>query len=118
MGYVESGNRPLVPDEMPPDYRELMERCWDGDPSRRPPFAEVVEVLSGMASPGSDDDEPDPTEAPAADPTDGSADARSSIKAVKSRLLQSLRRVSNVDPDGVVLAERSPGGGEDGGSNA
>ena len=28
---VQKGQRPDVPADMPPNYRDLMQRCWDSD---------------------------------------------------------------------------------------
>ena len=56
-GALFHGNRPQLPprDELPgPDtaafagldaYIALMQRCWAQDPSKRPPFAEIVPTL-------------------------------------------------------------------------
>ena len=50
MEWVDAGNRPIVPDDMPPAYALLMKRCWHGHPALRPPFTEVVAVLCEIAS--------------------------------------------------------------------
>ncbi|KAK8899073.1 hypothetical protein M9Y10_001372 [Tritrichomonas musculus] len=37
--------RPEIPDDVPQCYRELIESCWSQDPSDRPSFNEIVELL-------------------------------------------------------------------------
>jgi serine/threonine protein kinase len=32
---VHKGQRPDVPADMPPDYKELMQRCWDNNAQSR-----------------------------------------------------------------------------------
>jgi hypothetical protein len=42
---VSAGVRPMLPSgcaPAPAGYRELMERCWTGQPDSRPTFAQVV----------------------------------------------------------------------------
>jgi serine/threonine protein kinase len=38
---VTAGFRPLLTDDMAP-YRDLIARCWEGDPSGRPSFKDIV----------------------------------------------------------------------------
>jgi hypothetical protein len=45
---VFSGHKPEVPDDMPRDYRRLMEDCWAADPAVRPSFRTVLERLESM----------------------------------------------------------------------
>lgn len=42
------GGKPTPPQELAPGYKELMERCWEEDPARRPPFHEIVMELKNM----------------------------------------------------------------------
>ena len=42
---IKSGERPQFTYEIPETYRILIERCWDHDPTKRPPFAEIVDEL-------------------------------------------------------------------------
>lgn len=42
---VLRGERPPVPDEMPPQYALLMQRCWDAHPDSRPTFEQVVTCI-------------------------------------------------------------------------
>ena len=37
----EEGSRPLILPEMPEDYAQMMQRCWDVDPSKRPTSREL-----------------------------------------------------------------------------
>ena len=51
---VENGGRPQVPKwvseqgELGRGYLSLMERCWDGDPEKRPKMGEVYECLRSL----------------------------------------------------------------------
>lgn len=50
---VRSGKRPFVPKHaygMPSKYVELMNRCWDQDPSKRPHFKNIVEIVNVLYS--------------------------------------------------------------------
>jgi serine/threonine protein kinase len=42
---AHSGLRPKIPSSCPPFFAELMTKCWDADPSKRPTFAQVIEQL-------------------------------------------------------------------------
>ena len=42
---VKAGQRPTLNDNCPPTYRALIERCWDGNPERRPNFNYIVRYL-------------------------------------------------------------------------
>ncbi|KAG0261488.1 hypothetical protein DFQ27_002920, partial [Actinomortierella ambigua] len=39
---VRSGEREHLPNDMPSDYRQWVERCWDQDPDKRPDASEMV----------------------------------------------------------------------------
>jgi serine/threonine protein kinase len=39
-----------APPELAPGWRNLMERCWEEDPNKRPPFTQIVKELRGMIS--------------------------------------------------------------------
>ena len=54
---VHKGQRPDVPADMPPDYRDLMQRCWDNDMRQRccidlrgPAFVHVLHTLLPSAA--------------------------------------------------------------------
>lgn len=42
---VCSGERMLIPDSVPPYFRELMGYCWAQDPTARPSFPEIIRAL-------------------------------------------------------------------------
>lgn len=42
---VLKGNRPLISESCPTVFRSLIEQCWHGDPSQRPSFLDIVNVL-------------------------------------------------------------------------
>jgi serine/threonine protein kinase len=50
---VVGGERPKLERNWPSDFSALLERCWHADSSKRPSFAEVSRLLSGMISPSS-----------------------------------------------------------------
>ncbi|KAL0016897.1 hypothetical protein SO802_003966 [Lithocarpus litseifolius] len=49
VGVVQKGLRPIIPKQTPQKLGELLERCWQQDPSSRPEFAEILEILQHMA---------------------------------------------------------------------
>ncbi|KAG6704713.1 hypothetical protein I3842_07G146200 [Carya illinoinensis] len=49
VGVVQKGLRPTIPSQTYPKLVELLERCWQQDPSLRPEFSEIVEILQQMA---------------------------------------------------------------------
>ncbi|XP_027149496.1 serine/threonine-protein kinase STY46-like [Coffea eugenioides] len=50
VGVVQKGLRPSIPRQTHPLVVELLERCWQQDPSSRPEFSEIVEILQDMAN--------------------------------------------------------------------
>ncbi|KAK8887864.1 hypothetical protein M9Y10_038923 [Tritrichomonas musculus] len=40
-----TGKRPDLPNSIPKCYKELITKCWDQDPEKRPTFAQIVESL-------------------------------------------------------------------------
>ena len=46
---MSKGKRPDVPDDMPTEYRKLMEACWAQKPEKRPPFTEIMLRLKEIA---------------------------------------------------------------------
>ncbi|KAG0261490.1 hypothetical protein DFQ27_002922 [Actinomortierella ambigua] len=55
---VKSGEREVLPDDTPPDYRQWVERCWAQDPGERPEASEfaVKDDESGLGGgPGGND---------------------------------------------------------------
>ncbi|XP_020410762.1 serine/threonine-protein kinase STY46 isoform X1 [Prunus persica] len=49
VGVVQKGLRPTIPRHTNPMLMELMERCWQQDPSLRPEFSEIVKMLQHIA---------------------------------------------------------------------
>jgi len=47
---VIGGERPIIPDDCPTKWKELMTACWDGDAGKRPTFPNVVKLLQDMKS--------------------------------------------------------------------
>ncbi|KAK4766948.1 hypothetical protein SAY86_014699 [Trapa natans] len=45
---VRQGLRPEIPQDVHPKLVELMRRCWDTDPAKRPPFSEVTIQLENI----------------------------------------------------------------------
>ncbi|KAK6131333.1 hypothetical protein DH2020_034936 [Rehmannia glutinosa] len=49
VGVVQKGLRPTIPRNTHPLVVELLERCWQQEPSLRPEFSEIVDILQYMA---------------------------------------------------------------------
>ena len=45
MKKISEGGRPEFPDSSPSSWRNLIERCWDQDPNKRPTFTEICDLL-------------------------------------------------------------------------
>ncbi|KAK4429446.1 Serine/threonine-protein kinase STY46 [Sesamum alatum] len=50
VGVVQKGLRPAIPRNAHPLLVELLERCWQQDPSLRPEFSEILDILQYMAN--------------------------------------------------------------------
>ncbi|KAA3488984.1 putative serine/threonine-protein kinase isoform X1 [Gossypium australe] len=50
VGVVQKGLRPVIPQYTRPKFVELLERCWQQDPSLRPEFSEITNLLEDLAS--------------------------------------------------------------------
>jgi len=48
MKVVRKGQRPPILDSCPPQFKELIEQCWHGDPTKRPTFSQVITQLSEL----------------------------------------------------------------------
>ncbi|KAL0799583.1 hypothetical protein Bca101_054758 [Brassica carinata] len=48
-GIVKNTLRPPVPKTCSPEWKKLMEQCWDIDPDARPPFTEITSRLRSMS---------------------------------------------------------------------
>ncbi|OAY31767.1 uncharacterized protein LOC110599602 isoform X1 [Manihot esculenta] len=49
-GIVSNTLRPPVPESCDPEWKSLMERCWASEPSDRPNFTEIANILRAMAA--------------------------------------------------------------------
>lgn len=49
VGVVQKDLRPLIPKNSHPRLAELLERCWQQDPTQRPDFSEIIEILQHIA---------------------------------------------------------------------
>lgn len=43
---LENNKRPIIPDNIAPNLRILIEKCWDRDPEKRPSFHQIVTMLT------------------------------------------------------------------------
>ncbi|XP_047330384.1 serine/threonine-protein kinase STY46-like [Impatiens glandulifera] len=50
VGVVQKGLRPTIPKNTNPRIVELQERCWQQDPSSRPDFNEIIDILQQIAN--------------------------------------------------------------------
>lgn len=49
VGVVQKALRPTIPKTTHPRFAELLERCWQQDPTQRPHFSDIVEILQNLA---------------------------------------------------------------------
>ncbi|XP_073033984.1 serine/threonine-protein kinase STY46-like isoform X3 [Primulina eburnea] len=49
VGVVQKGLRPNIPTHTHPKLAELLERCWQQDPTLRPDFTEITEILQKIS---------------------------------------------------------------------
>ncbi|XAR72670.1 Dual-specificity kinase [Bertholletia excelsa] len=49
VGVVQKGLRPTIPKNTHPKLTELLERCWQHDPTLRPDFSEIIDILQPLA---------------------------------------------------------------------
>ncbi|TYI56200.1 hypothetical protein E1A91_D11G193100v1 [Gossypium mustelinum] len=54
---VQKSLRPTIPKHAHPRLRELLERCWLQDPSQRPNFSEIIDILKQIAKEVADEGE-------------------------------------------------------------
>ncbi|RWR92390.1 serine/threonine-protein kinase STY46 isoform X1 [Cinnamomum micranthum f. kanehirae] len=57
VGVVQKGLRPTIPNNTHPKLSELLERCWQQDPTLRPDFCEIIEILQTIAKEVGDEGE-------------------------------------------------------------
>ncbi|RVX15745.1 Serine/threonine-protein kinase STY46 [Vitis vinifera] len=50
VGVVQKGLRPTIPSHTYPSLVKLIKRCWHQEPSLRPEFTEIMEILQQIAS--------------------------------------------------------------------
>ncbi|CAL9160432.1 unnamed protein product [Musa hybrid cultivar] len=50
LGVVLKGLRPPIPENTHPRLAELIEKCWQQDPARRPDFSSILEILQRIAN--------------------------------------------------------------------
>lgn len=51
IGKIENGERLALPPNCPPRLYSLMSQCWSYEPSKRPSFKDIKEILQVMDSP-------------------------------------------------------------------
>ncbi|GMJ05640.1 serine/threonine/tyrosine kinase 46 [Hibiscus trionum] len=49
VGVVQKSLRPTIPKHSNPKLSQLLERCWQQDPTLRPDFSEIIEILQQIA---------------------------------------------------------------------
>jgi hypothetical protein len=49
VGVVQKGLRPTIPKSTHPRLTELLEKCWQQDPTLRPNFSEIIVILQQLA---------------------------------------------------------------------
>ncbi|KAJ8530310.1 hypothetical protein K7X08_037145 [Anisodus acutangulus] len=49
IGVVQKDLRPTIPKDTPPKLAELLETCWQQEPTSRPDFSEIVDILQQIA---------------------------------------------------------------------
>ncbi|GJV63223.1 probable serine/threonine-protein kinase roco5 isoform X1 [Tanacetum coccineum] len=47
-GIVQNTLRPIIPEQCEPEWRRLMEQCWETEPASRPSFTEITDRLRTM----------------------------------------------------------------------
>ncbi|XP_074373003.1 serine/threonine-protein kinase STY46-like [Apium graveolens] len=58
VGVVQKGIRPIIPTRTHPLIVELLEKCWQQDPSLRPEFSEIIMILLNIASMVGEEEKP------------------------------------------------------------
>ncbi|XP_015066121.1 serine/threonine-protein kinase STY17-like [Solanum pennellii] len=57
IGVVQQGLRPTIPKSTHPKLAELLEKCWQQDPTQRPDFSEILDILKQLTKEVGDDGE-------------------------------------------------------------
>ncbi|MQM00322.1 hypothetical protein Taro_033059 [Colocasia esculenta] len=55
VGVVQKGLRPTIPKSTHPKLAELLDKCWQQDPSLRPDFSEILDILQQITKEISDE---------------------------------------------------------------
>eukprot|EP01132_Coremiostelium_polycephalum_P005540 gene5540-6899_t len=50
VNFVLSGGRPTIPDTIPPRVSQLIQDCWNSEPTKRPTFPEILNTLYSISS--------------------------------------------------------------------
>ena len=45
---VTNGERPDIPSDCNPFFKELIIQCWQGEPTKRPSFSIILERMKGI----------------------------------------------------------------------
>jgi len=45
---IAHGFRPIIPNQCPKDYSNLISKCWSQNPNDRPTFQQIMITLQGM----------------------------------------------------------------------
>uniref|UniRef100_M1AGM1 Protein kinase n=3 Tax=Solanum TaxID=4107 RepID=M1AGM1_SOLTU len=48
IGVVQQDLRPRIPEHAHPKLVELVEKCWQQDPTQRPDFSEILDILKRL----------------------------------------------------------------------
>ncbi|WJX88946.1 Serine/threonine-protein kinase sty17 [Trifolium repens] len=57
MGVVQKGLRPTIPKSTNTKLVQILERSWQQDPTLRPDFSEIIEILQQLAKEVGDEGE-------------------------------------------------------------
>lgn len=57
IGVVQQGLRPTIPKNTHPKLAELLEKCWQQEPTERPDFSEILDILKQLTREVGDDGE-------------------------------------------------------------
>ncbi|XP_057494829.1 serine/threonine-protein kinase STY46-like [Actinidia eriantha] len=57
VGVVQKGLRPTIPKNTPQKLAELLERCWQQEPTSRPDFSAIIDILHQIAKEVGDEGE-------------------------------------------------------------
>nr|XP_009802147.1 PREDICTED: probable serine/threonine-protein kinase DDB_G0267514 isoform X2 [Nicotiana sylvestris] len=57
IGVVQQGLRPAIPEHAHPKLVELLQKCWQQDPTQRPDFSEILDILQHLTKEVGDDGE-------------------------------------------------------------